>query len=92
MQIGLLGAFFILSAWIYETYKTYKSGVGVDIKFILCYVIGLTLLTYYSFQIRDITFMFLNGTILSLTLIELDFALRRRHKKRRSVKQPRRKS
>ena len=81
MEIGLLGAFFILTAWIYETIKTYKKKEKIDIKFVTCYVIGLTLLTFYSFQIGDVPFMVLNGTILTLTLIELDFALRQRKKR-----------
>lgn len=83
MEIGFLGAFFILTAWIYETLKTYRKGERVDIKFVSCYVIGLILLTFYSFQIGDIPFMVLNGTILTLTLIELDFALRQRKKNKK---------
>ena len=82
MEIGFLGAFFILTAWIYETLKTYKKKEKVDIKFVACYVIGLSLLTFYSFQIGDLPFMVLNATILTLTLIELDLALRQRKKKR----------
>ncbi len=80
MEIGLLGAFFILFAWIYETHKTYKKGENLDIKFIVSYVIGLSLLAYYSYQISDLPFMLLNSAILFLTLIELDLALRQRHK------------
>ena len=82
MEIGLLGAFFILSAWVYETWKAYKSKEVPDIKFIAFYVTGLSLLTLYSIQINNVPFAFLNGTILTLTLIELDLALRRHKKKR----------
>ena len=82
MEIGFIGAFFILTAWIYETLKTYKKKEKVDIKFVACYVIGLSFLAFYSFQIHDVPFIVLNGTILTLTLIELDFALRQRKKKR----------
>ena len=78
MEIGFLGAFFILAAWLYETIKTYKKREKLDIKFVIFYVIGLSLLTYYSFEINSVPFIILNTAILFLTLIEFELTLRRR--------------
>src|SRR3989344_5350367 len=75
MEIGFIGGFIILGAWIYEAYMSWKKGETPDIKFILAYVVGLSFLTYYTFQIKDMPLLFLNGAILSLTLLELDLAL-----------------
>ncbi|MFA4820486.1 MAG: hypothetical protein WC613_06040 [Candidatus Aenigmatarchaeota archaeon] len=83
MEIGFIGGFIILGAWIYEAYQSWKNGKVPDIKFVLAYVVGLSFLTYYTFQINDLPLMFLNSAILSMTLIELDLALRQRHKKRK---------
>lgn len=80
MDVGFLGAFFILFAWAYETYKTYKKGERLDIKFLTAYVIGLSLLTYYSYQINSMPFLVLNLVILLFTLIELELTLRQRQK------------
>ena len=83
MEIGFIGGFIILGAWIYEAYQGWKKGKVPDIKFILAYVFGLSFLTYYTYQIKDLPLLFLNGAILSMTLIELDLTLRQRHKKKR---------
>lgn len=83
MDIGFIGAFFILFAWAYETYKTYKKGEKLDMKFIGAYVIGLSLLSYYSYQINSMPFLALNLIILIFTLIELELTLRNRDKKKR---------
>ena len=81
MEIGFIGGFIILGAWIYEAYQSWKKGETPEIKFILAYVAGLSFLTYYTYQIKDVPLLFLNGSILSMSLIELDLALRQRHKK-----------
>ncbi|MBI4174149.1 MAG: hypothetical protein HY517_00765 [Candidatus Aenigmarchaeota archaeon] len=80
--VGYAGGLIILSAWIYEAYLSYKKGETPDMKFVLGYAVGISLLTYYIYQINDMPLLFLNVAILSLTLIELDFALRKRHKQR----------
>ncbi|MBS3051386.1 MAG: hypothetical protein J4400_04515 [Candidatus Aenigmarchaeota archaeon] len=92
MEIGFIGGFIILGAWIYEAYLSWKKGETPDIKFILAYVVGLSFLTYYTFQIKDMPLLFLNGAILSLTLLELDLALRQRHKKKNKRRQTRKSS
>ena len=81
--VGYAGGMIILSAWIYEAYKSWKKGERLDMKFNLAYVAGLSLLTYYIYQIKAMPLLFLNTTILLLTLIELELNLRHRHKKKR---------
>ncbi len=69
-MIGLIGAFFLLSAWSYETYETYKKGEKLNAKFVLIYLVGQIFLLLYSYLISSVTFMFLSGIILILTIVE----------------------
>ena len=85
MEIGLLGAIIIVLAWAYETYLAYKNKEKLNIRFTAIYIAGLILLTFYSYQIGDLPFLMLNGIILVLHMIELDFALRRRTKRKPSA-------
>ena len=78
MEIGMIGAFFIMAAWVYEAYQTYKKGQKLDTRFILFYIIGLAMLTYYSYEIDDAPFLLLNGSILVLSIVELLLNLRRK--------------
>ena len=80
--IGLIGSFILLFAWIYEMYRTLKKGDELDITFIIIYIVGISILTYYSIMINSVSFIILNGAILILTFIELDIALRRRAKRK----------
>ena len=78
VAIGMIGSFFILAAWLYEAFLTIKRGDHLDTKFTGFYIIGLTILTYYSLLINSTPFVVLNGVILAITLIELDIALRKK--------------
>jgi lipid-A-disaccharide synthase-like uncharacterized protein len=71
MEIGIIGSALIMAAWLYEAYHTYKKGEKLDTKFLGIYIVGLSLLTYYSYQIDDKVFLVLNGSILALTIAEL---------------------
>ncbi|MEK6888469.1 MAG: hypothetical protein AABX14_05995 [Candidatus Aenigmatarchaeota archaeon] len=83
MEIGLIGALFILSAWVYETYRALEKGERLNIKFVLVYLVGNILLTYHAITIQDTVFIILNGAIGIMSLIELELALRRIQKKKR---------
>ena len=76
--IGLIGAVIILLAWAYETYKSSKESEKIDLKFTSIYIVGIGILALYSLQIGDLPFIILNGSILVMHLIELDFGLRRK--------------
>ena len=82
MEIGLIGALFILSAWVYETYRALEKGERLNIKFILVYLAGNILLTYHAVAIKDTVFIILNVAIGIMTLTELELVLRQRQKKR----------
>ena len=82
VAIGMIGSFFILSAWLYEAFRTIKRGDHLDAKFTGFYIIGLSILTYYSLLIDSMPFVVLNGIILVITIVELDMALRHKKKKR----------
>jgi MtN3 and saliva related transmembrane protein len=83
MLIGLVGAVLILIAWLPETYRTIKSKnvEAIDIRFLVIYVTGSSLLAFYSIQINDVPFTILNSVIALITLIELDIVLRKKSKK-----------
>lgn len=78
MEIGILGAVLIMAAWLYEAYETLKKGQKLDPKFIMLYIAGLALLTYYAFSIDDKVFLMLNGSILALTIAELVMSIGRK--------------
>jgi hypothetical protein len=80
--IGLLGSFILLTAWIYEMYRTLKKGDQLDVNFIIIYIIGLIFLVYYSLVIESLSYIILNGAILILSFVELDIAFRRRAKRK----------
>ena len=80
VAIGMVGSFFILAAWLYEAFLTIKRGDHLDSKFSGFYIIGLTILTYYSLIIDSIPFVVLNGVILVITLVEFDLGLRKKKK------------
>ena len=84
--VGMIGSFFILAAWLYEAFQTIKRGDHLDPKFIGFYIVGLTILTYYSLIIDSMPFVVLNGVILAISLLELDMALRKKPKVETSVK------
>lgn len=73
--IGVLGAALILFAWVVETRKIIKSKdvEGLDIRFLIVYLIGSLTLTYYSVRINDVVFIALSSIISFLTLIEIAF-------------------
>ena len=73
--VGILGAVLILIAWVLETRKIIKSKdvEGLDIRFLIVYLVGSLTLAYYSAGINDVVFMTLSGVISFLTLIEIVF-------------------
>lgn len=84
MIIGLIGAVLLLAAWFPETYKTLKSKnvEAIDVRFLIIYTVGSSLLALYSFQINDVPFMLLNSVIAFMTLVELDIVLRKKIKRK----------
>lgn len=75
--IGLLGAALLPVAWMFQTYRTYQAGnlEAVDPKFVVLYVVGSLLLTYYAFVIQDLPFIVLNATMVLFTGTELALLL-----------------
>jgi len=85
MWVGVIGAVLLLIAWIPETYRTIKSkdASAIDLRFLAIYVIGSSLLAFYSYQINDIVFTALNSFIALMSMVELDLVLRKKMKKKR---------
>ncbi len=73
--VGIIGAILILSAWVVETRKVIKSKdlEGLDIRFLVVYLIGSITLTYYSVRRNDFVFIALSAVISLLTMIEIVF-------------------
>ena len=76
--IGFAGACFLLSAWLYETYETYKKGEKIDIRFVMIYLVGQVFLFTYSYMINSVPFMLLSATILAITLVEIVLLTRKK--------------
>jgi hypothetical protein len=78
--VGAAGALLVLAAWILETRKVVSSKdlEGLDIRFLIVYLIGSLTLAYYSSQTGDVVFMGLSSIISLLTLIEIVFVFIKR--------------
>ncbi len=72
-MIGWIGALLLLAAWIPETVTTMKTKNldAINIKFIIMSLMGSIVLSYYSYSINDLAFLFLNGTLAVVIFIEL---------------------
>lgn len=74
--LGIIGAIFILSAWIYETIESIKKHKAlIDLKFAAISIIGIVLLLFYSIQIRDIIFTFINIVLIVLVGFEIVYTI-----------------
>jgi len=70
--IGVLGSTLLLIAWFMETLKSVKEKKKlVDIRFAMIYILGLSFLSFYAYEINDVIFLFLNLIILGLVVFEL---------------------
>ena len=59
--IGIIGTVLLLAAWLIETYENIrKNKVSIHRHFAILYIIGVAVLTIYSYQIKDKIFIFLN--------------------------------
>ena len=60
--IGLMGMLLLVSSWVPQTIETIKTKqCPLNFRFILIYVTASTLLTIYSYLIRDWIFLVLNA-------------------------------
>jgi len=60
--IGLLGMLLLVSAWVPQTIETIRTKkCPLNFRFVLIYVMAASLLTVYSYLIRDWIFLTLNG-------------------------------
>lgn len=81
IEIGIIGALFILIAWVFETIEGVRKHKSlVDLKFALLFLIGTILLASYSYLRADLVFLFLNIALLITILFEIGytFYLKRR--------------
>lgn len=62
--IGWAGLFFLVIAWVPQTWDTIKAGkTEMNLGFILLYVISSALLTIYAILGNDLVFTVLNGVL-----------------------------
>lgn len=78
--IGVLGASFLVIAWIAETYKTFKAGnvEAIDLKFVLLSIFAAVFLAFHSWIIQDLIFLFLNLILMTLFILELVLVIYKR--------------
>ncbi len=59
--IGLLGMLLLVSSWVPQTWETIKKRhCPMNLEFIVVYVVASSLLTVYSYLVRDWIFFTLN--------------------------------
>ena len=72
MELGMIGAVFILVAWLPQTIKSLKDRERDESwAFMLLYTFGTLLLLVHSVRINDIPFTLLNGVILAVSCVNL---------------------
>lgn len=75
-MIGAIGAIFILSAWVFETYESVKRHKALmDLKFAAVYALGNGSLMVYSWLVHDPIFFAINASILTVVIFEVVYTL-----------------
>jgi MtN3 and saliva related transmembrane protein len=74
--IGIIGLILIVIAWIPELMELIrKKGKGLNVEFVIIYLLGSLALVIYSIQIKSIIFGILNGLIFLMNLIALYYEM-----------------
>lgn len=74
--VGLIGAMFIIAAWLYETLEEMKKHKSlIDLKFSLISAIGTGFLILYSYLIGNFVFFWLNICIGAIIIFEAAYTI-----------------
>lgn len=74
--IGIIGGFFILMAWIFETEESMRRHKKLlDLRFATVYLSGLLFLTIYAYTLGDPIFFWLEIAILLIVSFEIFYTL-----------------
>ncbi|MFH0830186.1 MAG: hypothetical protein V1887_03435 [Candidatus Aenigmatarchaeota archaeon] len=74
--VGVLGAIFILGAWVFETYEGVKKHKAlIDLRFAAVYALGNGSLILYSWFVHDPVFLVINASILAVVAFEIAYTL-----------------
>ena len=74
--IGVVGTILLLAAWLIETFESIrKHKVSIHPHFAILYIIGISVLTYYSYLIADPIFFWLNLILLIAISSEFLYSL-----------------
>ncbi len=81
MAIEILGAIIVIAAWVYEMERNLKKDHAGDgyYKFLIAYIIGFDILTFYSTQINNMFLAFLFALLALVSLLEFAFVMVKRH-------------
>ena len=79
---GAVGSLILLVAWLNEVYQIHKSKdvEAISLRFLLVYLAATILLLIHSAEIGDNIFIWLNMTLVVITLIEIDIVVRKKAK------------
>jgi len=76
LLIGAVGTIILLSAWLIETYENIrKHKISLHAHFAVLYIIGVAILTIYSYHIRDPVFFWLNVILLAAIIAEFLYSM-----------------
>lgn len=74
--VGVIGAIFILGAWVFETYEGVKRHKAlVDLRFAAVYALGNGSLIVYAWLRNDPIFLIINISILAVVTFEMAYTL-----------------
>ena len=79
---GVMGAVFILGAWVFETYEgVRKHKALVDLRFAAVYALGNGSLILYAWFKQDPVFFIINASILAVVGFEMAYTLMKMKKR-----------
>ena len=74
--LGVLGGFFLLAAWLFETEEAIRKHKKlIDLKFAFIYITGNIFMTLYSIATGNRIFIFINAAIMLLVAFEILYTL-----------------
>jgi len=71
---GIIGIVLLVAAWVWEAFE---KKISIHKHFAILYIIGISILTVYSWKIKDAIFFWLNTILLVAIILEFVYSLKR---------------
>lgn len=76
LAVGVIGAVLLIAAWVFEAREAVRRHRSlIDLRFAFIYLVGVSVLAFYSWLIEDAVFVWLNTIILVAVVAEIWYSL-----------------